>query len=111
MNLYERIMEDCVLLNKVENSDGEGGFETQWQEGEIIQAAIVQDTSVEARKAEKEGVTSLYTITSKRELNFHDVIKRLSDGEVFRITNDFTAPPRLATFEFRQVTAEKWRLT
>ena len=68
-----------------------------------------------ARVAEAEGVTSLYTVTVSKDiaLEFHDVIKRKSDGAIFRITSDGTdkKTPNVATIDMRQATAERWTLT
>ena len=79
-----------------------------------IDAAIVLDSSMEARIAEKQGVTALYTITTKKNVNlqYHDVIRRKSDGKVFRITSDGDDKhtPDSAGLNMRQVTAEEWVL-
>ena len=112
MNLLEQAMSDVVFLEKVRTPDGEGGFLTAWNEGEPFKAAITFDTSIQARTAEKQGVTSLYTVTTKKSvvLEYHDVFKRKSDGKIFRITSDgddrFT--PASASLNMRQVTAEEW---
>jgi translation elongation factor P/translation initiation factor 5A len=70
---------------------------------------------MEARAAEKQGVTSLYTVTTGKNaiLQYHDVFRRLSDGKVFRVTSDGDdkQTPDRATFQFSQVTAEEWTLT
>ena len=76
--------------------------------------AITLDTSIEARVGEKQGVTSVYTITTDKSvvLEYHDVLRRLYDGKIFRITSDgddkYT--PDSATLNMRQVTAEEWSL-
>lgn len=102
------------MLDKVRVSDGEGGFTTSWQEGAEFDAAIVKDTSLEARIAEKDGLTNTYTVTTSvnAALDFHDVFKRLSDDQVFRVTSngDDKRTPSVASFQFEQVTAEEWRL-
>ena len=81
----------------------------------MFDAAIVKDTSLEARIAEKEGLTNTYTVTTSPNaaLEFHDVFKRVRDGQVFRVTSngDDVRPPSVATFDFEQVSAEEWELT
>lgn len=115
MNLYEKMMTPCVRMERKESDDGEGGARTEWIAGEQIDAAIVRDTSTAAKVAEKEGVTSVYTITTKRNvlLGFHDVIKRLSDGKIFRVTSDIgdKVSPGMSLIDISQVTAEKWEVT
>lgn len=115
MSLIDDFMCDCVFMNKAKLPDGEGGFVTEWTEGAEIKIAIVHDTTMQARIAEKEGVTSLYTLTTFKEnkLEFHDVIKRLSDNKIFRVTSnseDVESPPT-STLDMAQVTAERWELT
>ncbi len=114
MSLLDKAMEDVVLMEKRREPDGEGGFITNWQESIAFKCAITFDTSIQARVAEAQGVTSRYTITTGKnaKLDFHDVIKRLRDGKVFRITSDGDdkQTPSSASFQFLQVTAEEWSL-
>lgn len=115
MNLVENMMEDCQLLEKKRVPDGAGGFETEWVDGTEFKAAIVRDTSLDARIAEKSGVTSIFTITTYRacQLAYHDVFKRISDGKTFRVTSDAgdKETPQISGLDMAQVTAEKWELT
>ena len=112
MSLLSQAMSDCVFLNKTVVDDGYGGYNTTWTEGAIFQAAITFDSSIEARTAEKQGVTSLYTVTINKNfmLDYNDVFRRIKDGKTFRVTSDgddeFT--PDSSTLEMRQVTAEEW---
>lgn len=114
MSLLKDAMEKCIMLDKQRQPDGEGGFTTTWTEGAEFKAAITFNTSLQARTAEKQGVTSLYTVTVSKNamLEYHDVFKRLSDGKIFRVTTDgddsFT--PKSATLDMRQVSAEEYAL-
>lgn len=115
MSLLSEAMEDCVMLDKITIDDGMGGYTRTWTDGAHFTAAIVFNTSIEARRADKEGVTSLYTVTTPRAitLEYHDVFRRVRDGKIFRVTSDgddvFT--PASAGLDMRQVTAEEWVLT
>lgn len=115
MSLLTDAMEQCVMLNKQTIPDGYGGYVTTWAEGAEFIAAITFDTSLQARVADKEGVTSLYTVTTERALTleYHDVFRRLSDGKIFRVTSDgddkYT--PNTASLDMRQVTAEEWSVS
>ena len=64
-----------------------------------------------ARIAEKQGVTALYTITTRKNINlqYHEIIKRVRDGKLFRITSDGddNATPGSAGLNMRQVSAEE----
>ena len=112
MSLLTQAMEDVVMLEKRRVPDGEGGFTTDWADGVQFKAAINFDSSMEARTAEKAGVTSLYTVTvpTNAKLEYHHCIKRLRDGKVFRITSDGDdkITPPSASFQFLQVTAEEY---
>ena len=115
MSLLREFMTECVFMNKAKVPDGEGGFTTEWTEGAQIDVAIVHNSTMQARIAEKEGVTSTYTLTTTKEnsLEFHDVIKRLSDNAIFRVTSNSedTTTPQSATLNMAQVQAERWELT
>ena len=114
MSLLTQAMEDVVMLEKTRVPDGEGGFTTGWTDGVQFKAAISFDSSMEARTAEKQGVTSRYTITAplNAKLEYNDVIRRMRDGKVFRIKSDGddVQTPKSATFQFLQVEAEEWEL-
>lgn len=114
MSLIDKAMTDVVAVEKTRVSDGEGGFIVNWVDGVVFKAAITFDASMESRIAQKQGVTSRYTITTPKsaKLEYHDVIRRLSDGKVFRITSDGDdkQTPESASFQFLQVTAEEWVL-
>lgn len=114
MSLLSQSYEDVVLLEKRREPDGEGGFITNWVESIVFKAVITFDTSMESRIAEKQGVSSRYTVTTNKgaTLEYHDVIKRLRDGKIFRVTSDGDdkQTPKSASFQFLQVTAEEWWL-
>ena len=103
-----------MILDKTTVSDGYGGFITEYVEGASFQAAITFDTSVQARRAEKEGVTSLYTVTTPRNvaLEFYMIVRRTSDGKIFRVTSDGDdkMTPQSTILDMRQCTAEEWSL-
>ena len=115
MTLIDTFKEPCVLMEKKRVSDGEGGWTTSWTEGAAFDAAIVRDTTLAARVAEKEGVSNVYTVTTdtNARLEFHDVFKRVSDEQVFRVKSngDDVHTPDVATFQFEQVSAEEWVLS
>lgn len=115
MSLLDEAMDTCVFLNKQRTDDGYGGYKTAWTEGAEFKAAITFDTSLEARVADVQGVTSLYTVTTQKDLvlEYHEVFKRTRDNKIFRVTSDGDdkATPKSARLNMRQVTAEEWELT
>ena len=115
MALIDCMMVPCVFMVKKQIPDGSGGYKTAWTDGVPLKAAIIRDTSTEARTAEAAGTVDAYTVTVSRSvhLKYHDVIKRLSDGKTFRITSDNAEKktPVCTALDIAQSTAEAWRLT
>lgn len=115
MALWENFLETCTLLEKKRVDDDVGGFTTEWTDGVKFRAAIIKDKTLAARVAEKEGVTEVYTITTEPgvKLDFHEVFRREADKTTFRVTSNHTdsETPKVASFAFEQVTAERWALT
>ena len=111
MSLLDESMEECVIMDKTTVSDGYGGYKTTWKEGATISAAVVLDNSIEARVADKQGVTALYTVTTRKSVNlqYHDIFKRVRDGKLFRVKSDGDdkATPESAGLNMRQVSAEE----
>jgi hypothetical protein len=114
MSLLDEAFEKYTILNKIRVDDGYGGSEVTWVDGPDIYGAMVFNNSIEGKTAQAMGVTSVYTFTTRKNvvLDYHDVIKRDSDGKIFRVTSDgddsFT--PDSATLDMRQVSCEEWRL-
>lgn len=114
MGLIDDFMDKFTLVDAVTRDDGYGGVITEYHDGATITAAITFDTSMQARIGQKQGVSSLYTITTKRNvvLRYHQILRRQSDGKMLRVTSDgddkFT--PQSATLDMRQVSAEEWSI-
>ena len=111
MSLLDESMEVCTILDKTTISDGYGGYTTSWKDGAEIAAAIVLDNSIEARIADRQGVTALYTVTTRKNINlqYHDIFRRERDKKIFRVTSDGDDKhtPTSASLNMRQVSAEE----
>lgn len=114
MSLLDDFARKCVLMEKTREPDGEGGYMTTWKEGVEFTNHQALDTSMEARRAEQEGVTSLYSALVRKDLpiEYNDVFKDLSTGRTYRVTSDpqDKVAPRSASFELKYFTAERWNL-
>ena len=114
MSLLRRKMERCVMLRKTEAPEGYGGQSAGWADGDEFEAAVVLDSSTQAKTAQSAGATGMYTVTTRRAkvLKYHEVFRRKSDGKIFRVTSDGDdrLTPESAGLDMRQVTAEEWRL-
>lgn len=114
MSLIDEAMENFIIMNKISSPDGYGGRIVTWQEGATIKGALAFNSSIEAQIAMKQGEISVYTlITSKAvRLDYHDVVKRESDGKIFRVTSDGDdlKTPASASLDMRNVKCEEWKL-
>ena len=114
--LVNDFYEGFTRLVPVSTSDGEGGVTTTWETSGRFTAAAVKDTSPEMRAAERAGSKPEYTLTisayAPATLVYHDVVKRDSDGAIFRALSSTadSQPPKRATFHFSQVRCELWQL-
>ena len=110
--LWQRMQTPCVHMVRSDAPDGIGGNTHTWTDGGGFEAAIVKNNSTEMKIAEQNGLREMYTVTTTEPLAYQDVIKRTADGMILRVTSRDTdsRPPEEATFDFRQVTAERWVL-
>lgn len=115
MSLLAEYMEEFAFMDKTHMPDGEGGTIVTWAQSKAtFTAALRFDSSLQAKRAQAEGVRDLYTIITKKstELDFNDVIKRLSDGTTYRITTNGkdNKTPASAGLNMRAVSAELWEI-
>ena len=114
MSLVDAAMIDSNIMDKITEPDGRGGVITHYVEGAAIKVAYSFDTSTESRIGEKQGANNRYTLTTRRSviLQYHDVVKRSSDGKIFRVTSDGydNYTPGSSSLDMRQVEAEEWSL-
>ena len=115
MSLLDDFARTCVLVEKTREPDGAGGYEVTWTEGAEFYNYQALDTSMEARIAEKQGVTSVYSalVTKALPIEYNDVFKDLSTGLTYRVTSvpEDKEAPVSSTFDLKFFTAEKWELT
>lgn len=114
LSLIESMMEDFVFLNKVKVDDPVGGYKDDYQDGVTFKAAVIKNSTTEAQIAEKQGITEIFTIVTDKSmvLEFHDVLRRVSDGEIFRVTSRAvdSQAPEASTVPIAKVSAERWVL-
>lgn len=112
LTLLERMAESCKVMNRARVDDVFGSSTDTWTEGSSFNATIVKNSSTEATIAEKQGVSEIFTVVTARssKLGYHDVFKRVSDGQIFRVTSEAidSEAPDASTVQICKVTAEKW---
>lgn len=114
MSLIDEMMTPCAYMQKVKESDGEGGLITTWEQGATFDACVVIENSTLGMIAEalKENKTYRITFNQNVTLEKGDVIKRLNDGATFKITSESVdiSSPSVSSLNIAQVTAERWDL-
>ena len=111
MSLLEDYQRPCVIMEKTREPDGAGGYYTTWTEGLFFFNYQALDTSMQARIAEKQGVTSVYTgmIEKSVPLEYGDYYKDIASGETYRVTSNpqEKEAPASSTLSFKAFTAER----
>ena len=105
--------DEYVYVNSNIVDDGQGGTVTEWIDGAHFFATLTLQSSDEMRIAQAQGLNAIYTVTAPRDilLPWHTVFKRLSDGQIFRVTSkDANVAPNGSVIKTRIVTAEEWEL-
>ena len=114
MSLLDDFVRPCVLMVKALVPDGESGQKTGWVKGTPFTNYQALNTSVEARRAEKEGVTSVYSALVDKALpiEYGDYFKDAETGLTYRVTSNPSEKesPKSATFALKYFTAERKEL-
>ena len=111
MSLLDDFARPCVLLEKTRKPDGEGGYTVEWTDGAEFMNYQALDTSMLARRAELEGVSSLYSalVDTAVPIEFNDYFRDATTGETYRVTSNPTEKqsPKSATFSLKFFTVER----
>lgn len=115
--LLDAFGKKCVLIEKKRTGDGAGGYITEWVDGAEFLNYQALDTSMEARRAEQEGVTSVYSALVNRDvpIEYNDYFRDKETGLTYRVTSnpEEKAAPKSAGPEIRALkffTAERKEL-
>lgn len=113
MSLLDEYKEDFTYMDKTHSRDDEGNSIVTWTESDVsFKAALRFDNSIQAKRAQAEGVQDLYTIITDKSIEFeyNDVVKRLKDGTTFRVTTSGkdNKTPSSAGLNMRAVSAKVW---
>lgn len=115
MSLLDDFARTCVLMEKKRTPDGAGGYYVEWAEGAEFLNYQALDTSMEARRAEKEGVTSVYSalVDKAVPIEYGDYFRDTATGETYRVTSNpkDKQAPRSSTMSLKYFTAERKALT
>lgn len=88
MSLLDDFSHSCIIMDKQTKPDGEGGYTTEWSEGAEFANYVALDSSLEARKAEAQGVTSVYTGIVRKDVPIeYGSVYKDATGAYFRVTS------------------------
>jgi hypothetical protein len=114
MSLLDHYKTSCRLLTKTRVDDPVGGYDTKWVEGILFDAVWEYVSAPEITVAEKEGVARSYNIYVDKtlDLDYHEVFRRLDNGQTYRVTNPGTdrKTPSTSRLNLRLIEVEKWEL-
>lgn len=115
MNLLATMMKPFVIVTAVTINDPMGGYKTRWVDGATFDALVRKETTPEITVAEKTEVKETLTIVvpTGTPLQYHSVVKRVEDGEVYRLIStlkDYEAP-MASSVQIARADCERWELT
>lgn len=90
MSLLDDFAKKCVLFDKARTPDGEGGYKVVWTEGAEFLNYSALNSTMDARRAEKEGVTSLYSVLVDKSvpIEYMDYFRDKETGFTYRVTSN-----------------------
>lgn len=111
------MMVDCTMLLRTGETypDGMGGYRDVYADGATFRAFIRQDVSKQDVTGQQQVLNEKFSVIVNPEtthLKYHELFRRNSDAQVFRLTgntDDFTAPAR-ATVPLAIAGCERWVL-
>lgn len=101
------------ILNRGLQGDGRGGTAYAWTPGPTFDAAVVLNSSNEAKVAFAQGVTGIYRVAISRSvlLPYLTVFRSEATGATYRVTSrDETSTPKDTALDLRWVDAEDYTL-
>ena len=102
------------FINVADLDDGYGGYTEGYTVGAEFDAVLVLNDSIQAQKAEQDGVKGVYTLTTEKSvpLAWHKVFRRKSNGAIYRVTSkDEHATPSTTPMNLREVKVEEYTLS
>lgn len=114
MSLLDEFARRCVRMKPQTAEDGAGGRVTTWTEDFEFTACLARNASIEARRAEKQGVSSVYDalVNQSVRLAFGDYFRDAQSGETWRVTSnpEEKRSPACSMLPLKHFTAERKEL-
>lgn len=108
-------MEPYVKMAQTTIEDAGGGYTTGWTDALSFKGFVRKEQAPEIDAAGKTTVKEMLTVVVPSDvvLSYHDVIRRVSDGAIFRLTSN-TADDKalaIASIQIAKANCERWVLT
>lgn len=107
----EDFYEALCIMNWISKPDDLGGFHWEWEDGADFKGGIVLNSTTEMRIAQQSGAKGIYALTTDVSIPIApgDVIKRLRDDALFKVTSDpeDKKTPGMSDIKGMQVTLER----
>lgn len=114
MSLLDEYNESFFILDKVRVPDGLGGYTTTYTESVEIEGALApaSETEIKTAEAMKEKVTNVLITSKLNNLDYHDVLRRKEDGQIYRVTaaGAEIVTPGSSSLNLRKYALEAWEL-
>ena len=114
MSLLDEYTGDYVIVNKIIVDDGYGGYTVKWVDGITIKGALGNPSETEIVVAQARGarITNTMLIDKALTLDYHTVLRRVSDGKVFRVTSngEEAYTPASSSLNKRKIMCEEWEI-
>lgn len=110
MGYLDFAFEQACMVDRRTVSDGMGGVVATWEDGAAFDAAFALVSATDALIAYQSGQKAMYKVITRQTvvLRHNDRIRRLSDGQMMRITSNAQdmRTPASSGLKMYQVTAE-----
>ena len=110
MALEDFLDEQLCIMDKISQSDGQGGIVYHWNDGAPFWGKAVRQSGDSLLVAQLQGARETYRITTKAvQIERGTTVKRLSDGATMRTITDPVdgTPPKVSGVKFFIVLAER----
>lgn len=110
MGYLDFAFESACMVDRRTVSDSMGGMMDTWVDGAVFPAAFVHVSTTDALIAYQTGQKTMYKVITRQTvaLKHNERIRRLSDGQMMRITSNAQdmRTPASSGLKMYQVTAE-----
>lgn len=114
MSLLEEYSDSYTQVIRVDSEDEYGSYITEYTDGVTFEASLAFTNEVSISTSEALGIRTNFQLMVPKDivLSFHDLVRRNSDGKIFRVTSEGSNvyTPESSDLNLRYVDLEDWSL-